>query len=48
MVEKSRNTILDFVNAPKDEYICIFGKNASECLNKVILDLWNLPFRNAL
>jgi Selenocysteine lyase len=33
--EQCRETILDFVGANRDEFVCIFGKNTTECLNKL-------------
>jgi cysteine desulfurase / selenocysteine lyase len=35
LVEQCREKVLEFVHAPKDEFVCIFGKNTTECLNKI-------------
>ena len=35
MVEKAREYILQFFNAPEDEYVCIFSQNASGALKLV-------------
>jgi cysteine desulfurase / selenocysteine lyase len=33
--DESRKIILDFVGASREKYMCIFGKNTSECINKL-------------
>lgn len=33
--EESRKIVLDFMDAPSDEFTCIFGKNSTEALNKL-------------
>ena len=35
LFDKSRKIVLDFINAPDEKYMCIFGKNTSECINKL-------------
>jgi selenocysteine lyase/cysteine desulfurase len=35
MYERSRATILKFVNADPEEHVCIFGKNTTEAVNKL-------------
>jgi len=35
LFDKSRELILNFLNAPKELYSCVFGKNTSECINKL-------------
>jgi selenocysteine lyase/cysteine desulfurase len=46
--EQSRQTVLAFVGANPDEYVCIFGKNTTEAVNKLARRYLITPQRNVV
>jgi selenocysteine lyase/cysteine desulfurase len=46
--EQARQTVLGFVGANPDEYVCIFGKNATEAANKLARRCLITPQRNVV
>jgi cysteine desulfurase/selenocysteine lyase len=44
--EQARQTVLRFVGANPDEYVCIFGKNTTEAVNKLARRCLITPQRN--
>ena len=46
--EQARQTVLGFVAANPDEYVCIFGKNTTEAVNKLARRCLITPQRNVV